>query len=284
MTAYPVPISRPAASHAVRTARLLGAMLLALLILAACNRATEPVYLPGGDETVSVARLKSLCVGESRTIVEPLVISGSITANDERGELYRALIVEDDTGGIEISVGADRLYRSYAVGTQLTVSCQGLALGDYGGKVILGAPPTGGYVVDRIAEADLGRYLRPGGALRRPAAVRTIGALTLAMADTYARFDGVSFAAGEQGMPFGLRDTTETVVERHLTDRSGDTLVVRIRTACEYAAEPVPAGTGSVYGVIDYFGGRFSLRIVNRGIEGFTDAAPPTADLSAAGY
>ena len=51
-----------------------------------------------------------------------------------------------------------------------------------------------------------------------------------------------------------------------------------------YATEPVPQGTGSVYGIIDYFNGKYTLRIANREVDFATVAARPTACPSSGGY
>ncbi len=258
----------------------------AALLGGACDRSTSPVCETPAGERISMAELKSLCRGQSTILTHDLVVTGSVTANDEQGELYKMLILQDDTGGIEIRLDSRRLYARYPVGMQVEVSCLGLALGDYGGKVILGAAPAGGYVVDRIPESDFPRYLRPTGwQWRTPAPHRRFADLSLRLADTYLRLEGVAFAAEEQGEPLCRPDTTARATERHLIDAAGDTLALRIRPECLYATEPVPSGTGSVIGILDYFGGRCSLRPVNHGIENFaTGAAPPTADPSAAEY
>jgi len=257
-----------------------------VLLGGACDRSTSPVGETPAGERISVAELKSLCRGQSTVLTSDLVVAGSVTANDEQGELYKMLILQDDTGGIEIRLDSERLYARYPVGMRIEVLCQGLALGDYGGKVILGAAPAGDYVVDRIAESDFPRYLRPAGwQWRTPAPHRRFADLSLRLADTYLRLEEVVFSAEEQGQPLCRPDTAALTTERHLIDAAGDTLALRIRPECLYAAEPVPSGTGSVIGILDCFAGRCSLRPVNHGIGAFTTgAAPPTADPSAAGY
>lgn len=257
-----------------------------MLLGGACDRSTSPLAEAPAEVRITVAELKSLCRGQSTVLTHDLVVAGSVTANDEQGELYKMMILQDDTGGIEIHLDSRRLYAHYPVGMEVEVRCQGLALGDYGGKVILGAAPTGAYVVDRIAESDFARYLRPTGwQWRTPAPHRRFADLTLGIADTYLRLEEVAFAAEEQGEPLCRSDTAAMVTERHLIDAAGDTLVLRIRPECLYAAEPIPSGTGSVIGILDYFAGRCSLRPVNHGIGSFaTGAASPTTDPSAAEY
>lgn len=262
----------------IRFSLLISGLLL-LCGAAGCDRATAPQYDPPAVGTVSIAGLKNRCHSASVLITEAIAVEGIVTANDEQGERVKSLVIEDESGGIEIAVDCTQLYARYPIGTVLTVLCQGLALGDYGGKIQLGAPPAGEYTVDRIPEATLLQYLRPTGSQWRVPARRTFRELAPQHIDTYVRFDGVAFARTEQGEPFSAADSI--ITERHLIDNAGDTLTVRLRPTCIYAAEPIPAGTGSVMGIVDYFNGRYSLCIANYGVEGFTRAAPPTAYLSA---
>ena len=72
--------------------------------------------------------------------------------------------------------------------------------------------------------------------------------------------------------------------ERQIADASGREFTVRTAGTCTYATEPVPQGTGSVYGIIDYFNGKYTLRIANREVDFATVAALPTACPSSGGY
>ena len=60
-------------------------------------------------------------------------------------------------------------------------------------------------------------------------------------------------------------ETGRTVAtERTIADARGRTFTVRTAGTCVYAKEPVPQGTGSLYGIIDYFAGKYTLRVTNR--------------------
>lgn len=240
---------------------------------AGCGSASLPEYEAdgGSEETVSIAYLKSLCRAGTVPIVRELRIEGQIVANDFFGEFPRRLIVQDATGGIEIPIDRDDLYKEFETGYHLRVLCNGLALGDYGGKIQLGAPPSGEYAVDRIASDQLHRFIRHTDALS-PAAPRPD---TLSFAtrrdprriSTYVLFERVRFADEEVGEPFcpvapetGRREA----IDRHLVDERGDTLHVRFEPTTRYAAEAIPERSGTVCGILDYFNGDYLLRITNR--------------------
>ena len=85
--------------------------------------------------------------------------------------------------------------------------------------------------------------------------------------DTRVRIDGVHFPqAGAKWCDTDPQTGRSVTTERTLADDEGHTLPVRTAGTCTYAKEPVPAGTGSIYGVIDYFDGKYTLRVTNRDI------------------
>ena len=70
------------------------------------------------------------------------------------------------------------------------------------------------------------------------------------------------------------------------TVKSSDKVkVFTVRTAatCVYAKEPLPQGTGSLYGIIDYFAGKYTLRVTNREAEFSGTAAHSAATRPTAG-
>lgn len=135
--------------------------LLALLLLAACDRTSKLSFeggAPGGVHTI--ADLKARCTANSVAVTEDITLEGVVTGNDFYGEFYKTLVVEDASGGISLLIDGTRLAFDYPVGAAVTIFCNGLTLGDYGGKIQLGTAPDGDYGVGRIPHEELGRYLR----------------------------------------------------------------------------------------------------------------------------
>ena len=71
--------------------------------------------------------------------------------------------------------------------------------------------------------------------------------------------------------------------EREIVDTRGRTFTVRTAATCVYAKEPLPQGTGSLYGIIDYFAGKYTLRVTNREAEFSGTAAHSAATRPTAG-
>ncbi len=232
-----------------------------------CSRSSELRYDEPAGKTHTVAYLKSLCPADGAFLVrEQLTLRAAVTANDLFGEFRKTIVVGDASGGIEIAIDHDDLSRLFPLGVEVEVRCDGLAVGEYGGKAVLGAPPTAEYSVDRIPASDLNRYLRvTDRGNHRRAELRTFADLTVRDAGRYLRFEGVRFA--DPGVSWCDTDPVTLAwmtTERKLVDAAGRTLSVRTLAGCRYAAEPLPSGNGSVQGILDYFNGEFSLRITNR--------------------
>ena len=75
------------------------------------------------------------------------------------GEYYKSIVISDQSGGIEIGVDIRNTAVRFPISARVVVHCSGLALGNYGGRMMLGAVPEREYTVDRIAESDIDRYM-----------------------------------------------------------------------------------------------------------------------------
>ena len=240
---------------------------LSLLLLAGCDKATEPGFAETPEASQhTVAYLKSLCDGRaSVAVTQDVTIRGFITANDLFGEFDRTIVVEDASGGISIAADHPSLADDYPFGAIATVRCNGLTLCNYGGKIELGAEP-GDYGAGAIPREELSRHIR---------VTLTFGEVSARHIDTRVRFDGVRFA--DAGKPWCDTDpeTGRTVAtERTILDAEGNEFTVRSAATCAYAKEPLPSSTGSLYGIIDYFAGKYTLRVTNREIV-FSRTATP---------
>lgn len=102
--------------------------------------------------------------------------------------------------------------------------------------------------------------------------------------DTYVHFEGVRFVQQSNWCDPDPETGRPATTERRIADHTGREFIVRTAGTCTYATEPVPQGTGSVYGIIDYFNGKYTLRIANREVDFATVAARPTACPSSGGY
>ena len=243
-----------------------------LCLLGACGTADElrfeEHFDPGNAETVDIAYLKSLCRGASCSIRRTLIVEGRITGNDLFREFPRRLWIEDRSGGIELLVDGYRLHERYPVGAPLRLFCEGLWLGDYGGRIQLGAKPEDERTVGRIDPEEFSFRSRLLAEDFEPIVPRTctIGELTPALVGRFIRISEVRFVDEEAGLRWCDTDPETgrpVATRRRLCDDKGRTLTLYTAAECLYATEPLPNGKGSVCGILDRFNGELQLRISN---------------------
>ncbi|MGM9788179.1 MAG: DUF5689 domain-containing protein [Candidatus Cryptobacteroides sp.] len=100
------------------------------------------VVQPGDiTPTHTIAELVSLYTpGSPIQIEDDVIIAGRIISSDKRGNFYKQVFIQDETGGIEVKIGKNSLYNEYKPGQMLYVKVGpgektlGLTLGSYGYK------------------------------------------------------------------------------------------------------------------------------------------------------
>lgn len=244
-------------------------LLISLLVATACNNsATEFNERPHG--VISIAHLKSLATSESYRITDDISIEGYVVANDLYGEYYKSIIISDDSGGIEIAIDTRKTATQFPISARIVVYCSRLSIGDYGGKLTLGATPEGSYSVDRIAEKDILRYFlvdKSAPKATKPTTV-SINEIDSRHIGNYIRLDDVSFTS-QAGLTWCDKDPITgdyITTERTIYDREKNSFTVRCIAECRYNNEKLPSGYGTLCGIIECFNGKYSLRVVNHQI------------------
>ena len=257
-------------SNILLTIVIAGSVLQGCSIAPEDNEDTPPAEYPETPHSkVSIAHLKSLCRTDRVVITDDISIEGHIIVNDLYGEFIKSIIVADESGCIEISVDCTSTADVFFVGARMVVSCSSLALGDYGGRIILGAT-SDEYSVGRIAEKDFSRYFlidtsKPKEIIPQVTEISKIGVTHIG---NYIELRDVRFIDG--GAAEWCDKDTESgeyvTTERTITDPAGIEFTVRTLAECTYRNETLPQGVCTLRGIVDYFNGRYSLRIINHQI------------------
>lgn len=224
---------------------------------------------PAGDITegeISIAYLKSLCRGDRYRIVSDYTISGTVVANDWLGELYKSVVVEDSTTGIEIAIDSHNIAGWLPIYSKVKILCNGLMLARVGGKIELGAPPTGDFLLDNIAEDRASHIIRVVGVDEEYApAVKSIADIGVADVGTLVRLDNLRIVDEEQGLSWCDSVEGEFVTTmRRATDEFGNGIAIRTLASCRYASQTMPVGLFSAVGIVEYTNSTYALRIVNK--------------------
>lgn len=237
-----------------------------LVLCVAITSCTEQPSIEKGKEptrAVSIAYLKTLYKGSPHTIKEDIYIEGRVVSSDRCRNIYRSLVVQDPTGGIELKLDETVLFERFGIGRMVRVNCNSLVLGAYGGVVQLGARSGDGrwevgYLENRKIDAHIS-IATPDQIEIIPTKV-TIGSLAQQQMMCAVSLAEVQFIAEEIGLDWcdGDADT-----DRHIVDKGGDTLIVRTASRATFAHYPLPTGSGRIDGILNKFNRRYQLTVVD---------------------
>jgi len=225
----------------------------------------------GGDgqdipTNTTIRDLKSLheVSGSFDLITDDLVIGGTVVMDDRSGNFYKTLVIQDETGGIEVRFNDGFLYNRYPVGRKIYIRCKGLVLTDYGGLVQL----TGSTIQEGSQIRDIGltelqerEKVVKGFLTAAPAPhPTTLTELNVGLVSTLIRLDDVQFIQPDTGKIYADA-LTKTTLERTLADCDNNVLVLRTSGFSDFANNLTPGGKGSVTGILGYFNGEYQLAI-----------------------
>jgi hypothetical protein len=220
---------------------------------------------PNLTANTTISQVKALYNGISITeITDDIIIEGIVTADDQSGNFYKKIVMEDASGGMEILLDFTEVYNDYPVGRRIFIKCKGLFLDNYNDVVQLG-----GYVYDsggspRLGGIPLGTandFIFPG--MRNqtvPLTMTNIGDLTLGDISRLVQLDNVEFISGETGVTYA-DNVNFFSVNRNVTDCANNTLIVRTSGYADFAGQLTPGGNGSITGIVGAFGGDLQLYI-----------------------
>lgn len=192
-------------------------------------------------------------------------VEGWVVANDKYGDIGYAIVVNDDTGGVEVAIDSRNVDDVVELYSYIRLHCSGLYIGREGARFVIGKQPTDRYVVDRIPESEILNHVEvvPSTAIPPAASVMRICDIDASDVMSYARIDSIRVVDEQRGMTWCDSDTTldERYSLRHFTD-GRDTLPIIMSHDCDYATEHIPIKPCTVIGVIDWYEQRCVLRIV----------------------
>lgn len=232
---------------------------------------SSPTFEEPASSTVSIAHLKSLCHSASDVITDDISIEGYIVANDLHGEYYKAIIVGDDSGCIEILVDYAPSYAKFPISAQARIHCTGLALGRSGGGVVLGAAPSAEYNIERLSPGQCAQHIKTDSHSPYEIVPQNISIADLAThhIGNYVRLEGVTFGleAGKKWCDTDPESGKPVTTLHTIYDTDGNSLTVRTIAQCSYGNESIPSGYGSLCGIVEHFNDSYALRIINYRIE-----------------
>ena len=218
-----------------------------------------PFADPDIETNTTIVQFKSLFKGTYVQIEDDLTFSAVVIANDSTGNFYKKILVQDETGGLEILIDGRDMFSKYPVGRRVFIKAKGLVLDDYNGVKQLGLVISEGDLI-AIPFKDADKYII-GGSLHNNITPKVIGIreLTQEYIGTLVKFENVEFTKGDALTTFadGFNKKDE---DRYIYSCLEDTTVI-IRTSgySKFAYDNIPDGNGSVIGVVSVYGSTYQI-------------------------
>ncbi len=220
----------------------------------------QPVLPDPGPNRVSVMHLKSLYNDHPYRIVEDLTVMGTVVATDYGDSFDRSLIIEDESGGIEIKVGLDRVHARYTRGRTVLVRCAGLVLGSYGGSLQLGAPSFDGeYECTFIPEGEVSSHVvLYGEDYRDHPTVLTPEDFSQRYVNCFVALRNVQAAEAEIGKKWA--EPGEYTYRSMEVCGTGETFLLGSPPRGSFLNTVLPEGKGTLQGILRYFSGTYYVQ------------------------
>lgn len=259
----------------------LTAMLFAALGLQSCDEDFDTPPLTGPEATIeantSILDLKKAFWFDDTNGVDTVgakengdhyIIKGRVVSSDEAGNVYKNLVIQDETAAITMSINANSLYNSYRLGQEVVIDVTDMYIGKYAGLQQFGFPDYSeqyGWQTTFMPLEFFQQHAQLNG-LPDPSKIEvktlTISELPtttegiIEMQSQLVRFDNVSFEEGGQAT-FAEYHTT---VSHNITDGTAS-LIVRTSGYANFYNKTLPEGTGSIMGILGYFNGAWQLTL-----------------------
>lgn len=213
-----------------------------------------------GDKVITIGELKekysSLINASSdgvKEITDDWQLQVVVNGNDEGGNLYKQISVQDPTGAIIVGINGSNLYPYMPVGQQLLINLKGLHIGGYRKQAQIGALYNGSSIgrMDTDVWEQHVRLLKEG---EIEAKVDTVdfdeNADKFILSGRIVKLSGVTIS-GEGTQVLAPEDGSVTLssncANRLINGKSS--LVLRTSSYSKFANRAIPKGKADVYGV-----------------------------------
>ena len=201
------------------------------------------------SSNTSISQLQAMFTGNTQSITTDVVIKGKVVGNDQSGIIYKALYIEDDSAGIEIAIDQKNLYNTYKPGQRVFVKCNGLALGLSKGNLELGYYSVSTSTFNAIPSVLVSTHIFTDsltGAVPLPISLSSSNYANPVYLNRLVKFDNIYFPDSNQL----FCPTGSTYADHQISSIPVTSLVLYASPYASYALDKIPAGTGSVTGIM----------------------------------
>lgn len=192
---------------------------------------------------------------------ETFIVKATVVSSDEGGNFYKNMVVEDETGAIQIQINKSGLCHTYPVGQTVYINCQGLVVGNYHGVYQIGWIYNGD--VGRIDGNFLDKYLFKDG-MPKPVTPIDITSASQLSAENVCKLVCIrncQFADEVVGQPWSTETATTSRVIKSINGQPVNNLVVRTSNYAKFRKGLIPSGSGDIIGILSVYGTTYQLML-----------------------
>ena len=214
------------------------------------------------------------------------IIAGRVISSDEQSNVFKSLVIQDETAAIALSVNSYNLYLNYRIGQEVVLDVTGMYVGKYNGLLQIGYPEW--YANGNVWEAS---FMAPEFFVKHrelngwPDASEIDTLVVNAFSELpsnpdglmrwqsqIVRFNNVEFANGGKET-FSTHKSSG--VNQALIDSEGSSLNVRTSGYSTFWNTTLPAGRGDVVAILSYYG-TSGWQLILNDVEGCMNFGNPT--------
>lgn len=280
-----------------------GMLMAAIAACASLTACQDDVNAPGIDvphatlqPNTTIAQLKAQYWDDASNYIdtvglassgEHIIVSGRVISSDASGNIYKSLVIQDETGALAMSINANSLYTTYRVGQEVVVDVTDMYIGKYSTLQQLGFPDYSagyGWQATFMPFEFFEKHVQLN-ELPQPSKVDT---LTITMAELsndaasqmrfqsqLVRFNNVHFKeGGEASFCTAHKENTN----RTLLDANNNEIVVRTSGYANFWSLKLPAESGDVVGILSSYlsSGQLKWQLVLRSPDDLLNFGDPT--------
>ncbi len=231
---------------------LLPILVLFSTILYGCyDRHKEPLSQDFSEQgNINIIQLRELCKNGYYNITSEIVCIGRITSSDRQGNFYRSIIIEDESGGAEIKLGAYNLTTQYPVGLTVALHLNGTAVMVENGVITVGLPPQSFDSKPREMEAQevIDKHIIRSNSVEPIAPLLCdIQMLNSSLCGRFIRIEKVHHS------PLPDREESISLGGYHrFTDTENNIIFTNVSTYADFANTEIPLSDVAIQGILYY--------------------------------
>jgi len=205
------------------------------------------------------------------------IIKGHVISSDKEGNIFKSIVIQDETAALAFSVDSYNLYLNYRRGQEVVIDVTGMTIGKYAGLQQIGHKSwyANGktWQVSFMPFQEFKEKVELNG-MPEYSSIDTLVANTFAdipndtesvrkYQSQLVRFKNVYFADGGQ-KTFSVYHTKENEDQnRTLVDREGNTRIVRTSGYATWCEKRLPAGVIDLVGIMSYYNDTWQIMMLD---------------------